>query len=29
MKNHNLLVGVFITVSVALFGAGLFLIGNQ
>jgi phospholipid/cholesterol/gamma-HCH transport system substrate-binding protein len=29
MKNHNLLVGIFITVAVALFGAGLFLIGNQ
>ena len=29
MKNHNVLVGLFITVAVALFGAGLFLIGNQ
>ena len=29
MKNHNLLVGIFITAAVALFGAGLFLIGNQ
>lgn len=29
MKNHNLVVGIFITVAVALFGAGLFLIGNQ
>jgi phospholipid/cholesterol/gamma-HCH transport system substrate-binding protein len=29
MKNHNLLVGSFITAAVVLFGAGLFLIGNQ
>jgi len=29
MKNHNLAVGIFITVAVALFGAGLFLIGNR
>jgi phospholipid/cholesterol/gamma-HCH transport system substrate-binding protein len=29
MRNHNLLVGVFITAAVVLFGAGLFLIGNQ
>ena len=29
MKNHNLLVGMFVTAAVALFGAGLFLIGNQ
>jgi phospholipid/cholesterol/gamma-HCH transport system substrate-binding protein len=29
MKNHNLVVGIFTTVAVALFGAGLFLIGNQ
>jgi phospholipid/cholesterol/gamma-HCH transport system substrate-binding protein len=29
MKNQNLLVGIFITVAVTLFGAGLFLIGNQ
>jgi phospholipid/cholesterol/gamma-HCH transport system substrate-binding protein len=29
MKNQNLLVGIFITVAVALFGAGLFLIGDQ
>ena len=29
MKNHNVVVGVFTTVAVVLFGAGLFLIGNQ
>ena len=29
MKNHNLLVGILTAVAVALFGAGLFLIGNQ
>jgi hypothetical protein len=29
MKNYNVLVGIFTTVAVALFGAGLFLIGNQ
>ena len=29
MKNHNLALGVFITAAVALFAAGLFLIGNR
>jgi phospholipid/cholesterol/gamma-HCH transport system substrate-binding protein len=29
MKNHNLSVGIFITVTFALFSAGLFLIGDQ
>jgi phospholipid/cholesterol/gamma-HCH transport system substrate-binding protein len=29
MKNYNVLVGVFTTVAVVLFGAALFLIGNQ
>jgi phospholipid/cholesterol/gamma-HCH transport system substrate-binding protein len=29
MKNHNGIVGVFITAAVALFGAALFLIGNE
>ena len=29
MKNHNVLVGIFVTLAVALFGAALFLIGNQ
>lgn len=29
MKNHNVLVGLFVTAAVALFGAGLFLIGDQ
>jgi phospholipid/cholesterol/gamma-HCH transport system substrate-binding protein len=29
MKNHNLLVGVFVTAAFALFSAGLFLIGDQ
>jgi phospholipid/cholesterol/gamma-HCH transport system substrate-binding protein len=29
MNNHNVLVGVFTTCAVVLFGAGLFLIGNQ
>ncbi|HZW80187.1 MAG TPA: MlaD family protein [Candidatus Deferrimicrobiaceae bacterium] len=29
MKNQNLLVGIFTTAAVALFGAGLFFIGNQ
>jgi phospholipid/cholesterol/gamma-HCH transport system substrate-binding protein len=29
MKNHNVIVGVFITAAVALFGAALFLIGNE
>jgi phospholipid/cholesterol/gamma-HCH transport system substrate-binding protein len=29
MKNHNVLVGIFVTAAVALFGAALFLIGNQ
>jgi phospholipid/cholesterol/gamma-HCH transport system substrate-binding protein len=29
MKNHNVLVGIFVTVAVVLFGACLFLIGNQ
>jgi phospholipid/cholesterol/gamma-HCH transport system substrate-binding protein len=29
MKNHNVLVGVFTTAGVLLFGAALFLIGNQ
>ena len=29
MKNHNVLVGVFTTAAVVLFGAALFLIGNQ
>ena len=29
MKNHNLAVGIFITVAVVLFAAGLFLIGNR
>ena len=29
MKNHNLLVGMFMTAAVALFGAGVFLIGNR
>ncbi len=29
MKNHNLVVGIFITVAVVLFGVGLFLIGDQ
>ena len=29
MKNHNLVVGIFITVAVVLFAAGLFLIGNR
>jgi phospholipid/cholesterol/gamma-HCH transport system substrate-binding protein len=29
MKNHNVIVGVFITAAIALFAAALFLIGNQ
>jgi phospholipid/cholesterol/gamma-HCH transport system substrate-binding protein len=29
MKNHNVLVGVFTTVGILLFGVALFLIGNQ
>jgi phospholipid/cholesterol/gamma-HCH transport system substrate-binding protein len=29
MKNHNVAVGIFVTAAVALFGAALFLIGNQ
>jgi phospholipid/cholesterol/gamma-HCH transport system substrate-binding protein len=29
MKNHNVIVGVFITAAIALFGAALFLIGNE
>jgi phospholipid/cholesterol/gamma-HCH transport system substrate-binding protein len=29
MKNHNVLVGIFTTVAIALFAAALFLIGNQ
>jgi len=29
MKNHNVIVGVFITAAVVLFGAALFLIGNE
>ena len=29
MKNHNVIVGVFVTAAIALFGACLFLIGNQ
>jgi phospholipid/cholesterol/gamma-HCH transport system substrate-binding protein len=29
MKNHNVLVGIFITAAIALFGAALFLIGNE
>jgi phospholipid/cholesterol/gamma-HCH transport system substrate-binding protein len=29
MKNQNVLVGIFVTIAIALFGAALFLIGNQ
>jgi phospholipid/cholesterol/gamma-HCH transport system substrate-binding protein len=29
MKNHSVLVGVFITAGIALFGVALFLIGNE
>ena len=29
MKNHNVLVGIFVTAAIVLFGACLFLIGNQ
>jgi phospholipid/cholesterol/gamma-HCH transport system substrate-binding protein len=29
MKNHNVIVGVFITAAIVLFGAALFLIGNE
>jgi phospholipid/cholesterol/gamma-HCH transport system substrate-binding protein len=29
MKNHNVIVGVFITAAIAMFGAALFLIGNE
>jgi phospholipid/cholesterol/gamma-HCH transport system substrate-binding protein len=29
MKNHNVVVGIFVTAAIALFGACLFLIGNQ
>jgi phospholipid/cholesterol/gamma-HCH transport system substrate-binding protein len=29
MKNHNVLIGVFTTAAVVLFGSALFLIGNQ
>jgi phospholipid/cholesterol/gamma-HCH transport system substrate-binding protein len=29
MKNHNVVVGIFVTVAIVLFGACLFLIGNQ
>ena len=29
MKNHNVIVGVFVTAAIVLFGACLFLIGNQ
>ena len=29
MKNHNVLVGIFVTVAIVLFGACLFLIGDQ
>ena len=29
MKNHNVLVGVFITAAISLFGIALFLIGNE
>ena len=28
-KNHNLLLGIFTTVAVLLFGAGLFFLGDQ
>ena len=29
MKNQNVIVGVFVTAAIAVFGACLFLIGNQ
>src|ERR1700691_921132 len=29
MKNHNVIVGIFVTAAIVLFGACLFLIGNQ
>jgi phospholipid/cholesterol/gamma-HCH transport system substrate-binding protein len=29
MKNHNVIVGIFVTAAIAVFGACLFLIGNQ
>jgi phospholipid/cholesterol/gamma-HCH transport system substrate-binding protein len=29
MKNHNVIVGVFITAAIVLFGVALFLIGNE
>ncbi len=29
MKNHNVVIGIFVTVAIVLFGACLFLIGNQ
>src|ERR1700748_3364958 len=29
MKNHNVVVGIFVTVDIVLFGDCLFLIGNQ
>src|ERR1700684_1393218 len=29
MKNHNVVVGIFVTAAIVLFGACLFLIGNQ
>jgi phospholipid/cholesterol/gamma-HCH transport system substrate-binding protein len=29
MKNHNVVVGIFVTVAIVLFGVCLFLIGNQ
>src|ERR1700722_14837303 len=29
MKNHNVIVGVFVTAAIVVFGACLFLIGNQ
>ena len=29
MKNHNVIVGIFITAAIVLFGVALFLIGNQ
>jgi phospholipid/cholesterol/gamma-HCH transport system substrate-binding protein len=29
MKNHNVLIGIFVTAAIVLFGACLFLIGNQ
>ncbi len=29
MKNHNVVVGIFVTVAIVLFAACLFFIGNQ